>query len=66
MIKAHCTCDMCNELFLISVTDNIAVNQTWNFRYNATSSAKSTIQNVKLYINYQYDFHDTNYETFIR
>lgn len=36
----------------IDVLNNIKAKQTWSFRYNATATAKSTMRNVKITIDY--------------
>lgn len=51
--------------YSIAVDDNIPIKQLWSFKYNAMATAKSTMKNVKLNISFQYDLHDTNYETYI-
>lgn len=50
----------------IDIDDEIPVKQQWSFKYNAMATARSTMSNVKLTIKFQYDLHDTQYETFIR
>ena len=50
----------------IDIDDGIPVKQKWSFKYNALATAKSTMRNVKLTIEFQYDLHDTDYETYIR
>ena len=50
----------------IDIDDGIPVKQRWSFKYNALATAKSTMRNVKLKIGFQYDLHDTDYETYIR
>ena len=50
----------------IDIDDGIPVKQRWSFKYNALATDKSTIRNVKLKIGFQYDLHDTDYETYIR
>ena len=49
----------------IDIDDNIPVKQLWSFRYNAMATAKSTMRNVKLTIDFRYDLHDIDYETYI-
>lgn len=53
-------------MYHIDVDDGFSVKQAWNFKYNAKAIAKSTMSNVKLKFNWQYDMKDTNYQIFIK
>ncbi|WP_443090572.1 hypothetical protein [Bacillus velezensis] len=39
----------------ITLDDNLSVSSIWNFKYNTLATAKSTMKNVKLKIDYEYD-----------
>lgn len=39
----------------ITLDDNLSVSSIWNFKYNTLATARSTIKNVKLKIDYEYD-----------
>lgn len=53
-----------NGSFGISPSDDIPVKQQWQFCYNVLSPASSTMKNVTLIIDWQYDLADTNYELY--
>lgn len=46
----------------ITANDNISLRQRWSFKYNAQATARSTMRNVKLQVDFQYDLHDTGYK----
>jgi len=48
----------------IDVTDGFAARQIWQFKYNALSTAKSTMKNVKLTLEWEYDIANTGYKTY--
>ncbi len=50
--------------YSISLSNGIPAKQEWQFRYNATAGAPSSMKNVKLTLNWEYDLADTNYELF--
>lgn len=52
--------------YSISLTDNFAAKQVWNFKYNALASAKSTMKNVSIKVDWQYDMNQTDYQIFIK
>ncbi|QQD82286.1 hypothetical protein JD965_01160 [Bacillus siamensis] len=39
----------------ITLDDNLSVSSIWNFKYNTLATAKSSMKNVKLKIDYEYD-----------
>lgn len=39
----------------ITLDDNLSAASIWNFKYNTLATAKSTMKNVKLKIDYEYD-----------
>ncbi|MED0773631.1 hypothetical protein CHH79_15365 [Bacillus siamensis] len=39
----------------ITLDDNLSVSSIWNFKYNTLATARSTMKNVKLKIDYEYD-----------
>ncbi|WP_438421107.1 hypothetical protein [Bacillus siamensis] len=39
----------------ITQDDNLSVSSIWNFKFNTLATAKSTMKNVKLKIDYEYD-----------
>ena len=39
----------------ITLEDNLSVSSIWNFKYNTLATARSTMKNVKLKIDYEYD-----------
>jgi len=45
----------------ISLSDGILVGQVWNLKYNALATGSSTMNNVTISFNWQYDIKDTNY-----
>ncbi len=51
--------------FGISVDDLIPAKQQFMFCYNVLSPASSTMQNISMTINWEYDLADTNYELYI-
>lgn len=53
-------------MYHIDVDDGFPVKQAWNFKYNAKAIAKSTMSNVQLKFNWQYDVKDTDYQIFIK
>lgn len=50
----------------INVGNGFKAKQTWYFRYNALATAKSTMKNVKITIEYQYDLANTDYKIFTK
>ncbi len=48
----------------ISLSNAIAAKQEWQFRYNATAGGASTMKNVKLTLNWEYDISNTDYKLF--
>ena len=46
----------------ISEKDKIPVKQVWKFKYNAKASKKSTMNNVKLNVDWTYDLANTGYK----
>ncbi len=50
--------------FNITADDCIEVKQQWRFKYNTLASAKSSMRNIKLVLNWEYDISQTGYETF--
>ena len=48
----------------ISTDDLIPVKQQWMFCYNVLSPASSTMKNISMTINWEYDLADTNYELY--
>ncbi|HHX62789.1 MAG TPA: hypothetical protein GX707_19070 [Epulopiscium sp.] len=53
-------------MYHIDVDDGFFAKQAWNFKYNAKSIAKSTMSNVQLKFNWQYDMNRTKYQIFIK
>jgi hypothetical protein len=53
-------------LYSISLTDNYAAKQVWYYKYNALAGAKSTMKNVSIKVDFQYDMNQTNYQIFIK
>lgn len=49
----------------ISLSNEIEAKQIWQFRYNATAGAASTMKNVKLYLNWEYDLANMGYKMFL-
>ncbi|WP_016936912.1 hypothetical protein [Bacillus siamensis] len=39
----------------ITLDDNLSISSIWNFKYNTLATARSTMKNVKLKIDYEYD-----------
>lgn len=52
--------------YSISLSDNFDAKQVWNFKYNALASAKSTMKNVSIKVDWQYDMNQTGYQIFIK
>lgn len=50
----------------IVYNNKIYADQKWEFRYNAMATAKSTMKNVTLILDYEYDIANTGYKTFIK
>ena len=50
--------------YTINETDDFQAKQVWQFKYNALATAKSTMKNVKLTIEWIYDIANTDYETY--
>ena len=48
----------------IDTNDNIEAKQQWRFKYNALATAKSTMKNVKLTLNWEYDISLTEYTAY--
>jgi len=48
----------------ININDNIEVKQIWSFKYNTKAAAKSTMSNVSISLNWQYDIASTGYHSF--
>lgn len=48
--------------FDIGATDNIAVKQQWGFRYTQSAYMSTTMRNVQMTIDFNYDIQYTNYE----
>lgn len=46
----------------ISLSDGILAGQVWNFKYNALATASSTMGNITINFNWQYDIKNTNYK----
>jgi len=49
-------------LYNISITDGISVAQVWQFKYNVLATASSTMSNVAINFNWQYDITQNNYK----
>lgn len=56
--------DSTGGTFNVSASDNIQARQLWQFRYNALATAKSTMSNVKLTLEWEYDIANTSYKTY--
>ena len=50
--------------YTIDVTDNFLAGQIWQFKYNALATARSTMKNVTLKLEWEYDLKDNNYQLF--
>ncbi|WP_027437027.1 hypothetical protein [Lachnospira multipara] len=50
--------------YTINSSDDIEAKQQWKFKYNALATAKSTMKNVKLTLNWEYDMAFTDYTTY--
>lgn len=50
--------------YSVTLNDNLAARQVWNFSYNAMATAKSTMSSVKITLQWQYDMANTNYQIF--
>ncbi len=48
----------------IDVSDGFAARQKWQFKYNALATAKSTMKNVKLTLEWEYDIANTGYQAY--
>lgn len=48
----------------IDVSDGFAAGQLWQFRYNAMSTAKSTMSRVTLTLEWEYDIANTGYKPY--
>lgn len=48
----------------IDTSDDIEVRQIWQFKYNAMSTAKSTMSRVTLKFEWEYDIANTGYKTY--
>ncbi len=48
----------------IDISNALPARQTWQFKYNALATAKSTMSNVKLTLKWEYDIAETNYATY--
>lgn len=52
--------------YSISLTDDFDAKQIWYFKYNALATAKSTMKNVSIKVDWQYDMNQTNYQIFLK
>lgn len=50
--------------YYIDVSDEIKAAQIWKFKYNALASAKSTMEYVKLTLEWEYDIANTGYKSY--
>lgn len=53
-------------IFDITVDDAINLKQVWQFRYNALAPKSSTMTNISIKYNYEYDISSTNYALFLK
>lgn len=48
----------------IDVSDGFQAAQRWQFKYNALATAKSTMKNVKITLEWEYDIANTGYKSY--
>ena len=48
----------------IDVSDGFHASQRWQFKYNALATAKSTMKNVKITLEWEYDIANTGYKSY--
>lgn len=53
-------------IFDVTVDDGIVLKQVWQFRYNALAPKSSTMTNINVKYNYEYDISFNNYTIFIK